>query len=255
MTRAGDSNEANREAFGEAAFPTYAAAAALWRKRGWWPFPLPAGRKKEPPKGVTGWKGRDPTDMTLDYWSRESAPDSNLALLLPPGVIGLDLDCHKDETARARLEEFLGCELTDTICSTSRSDGSGIYLYKVPVLPEGERWNTAPVEAVEVVQRTHRYCVTWPSMHPEGNRYRLIDTRTGETLEAPPDFDDLTELPTVAVEALRARNRQYAQRDPVNFKLSDGEMSARVAQELAAALKDLRTVGGRHDRTRDHTCT
>jgi len=280
MTRAGDNYEDDLDWFGgpePVPLPAveviqYAEASALWRKRGWMVLPLPPGAKKAPPKGFTG-SGRDPSNLQMDIWEKKYATtNSNLCLLPPHGVIGLDVDMYRrqgradkgepadfdDLDARTRLEEFLRCALPDTIMSTSRNDGSGIYLYQVLVLPAGEKWVSEPVPDVEIVQRTHRYAVTWPSIHDGshggGGQYRLIDTASGEILDRPPEFDQLAKLPDCAVEALRVRRTIHAQRDHVDFELTDGEMSPAVARTLAEALAVLGTNVCRHDATCAATC-
>ena len=45
---------------------------------------------------------------------------------------------------------------------------SGIYWFRVP---EGRRWQGAPVAGVEIIQFGHRYGVVWPSIHPDGPPY------------------------------------------------------------------------------------
>jgi len=181
-------------------------------------------------------------------------------------VIGLDVDVYKPgggADAIDRLEAFLGCPLPETTVSTSREDGSGIRLYRVtppPATSGRNPWKKGPVKAVEVIQRGHRYCVAWPSIHPgdattpPGNLYRWLDQRTGDALEGPPDFDDLPLLPDVAVERLRERRMPETERDPVDVELTDGDPSPAVARRLAEAIADLDGHNGaRHDQTCKHT--
>lgn len=133
-------------------------------------------------------------------WER-SNPDANIALRLPDGVIGIDLDLYEDPTkdhpaeerqaAWKELEARLG-PLPESPRATCRNDGiSGIRLYRVPAgwkatgilpaapvcqghpLPDGRE--ALPGDSVspgEVIQHHHRYMVAPPSLHPSGRRYR-----------------------------------------------------------------------------------
>jgi bifunctional DNA primase/polymerase-like protein len=135
-------------------------------------------------------------------WER-SDPYSNVALRLPDGVIGIDLDLYEDPTkdhpaaerqaAWKVLEARLG-PLPGSPRATSRDDGaSGIRLYRVPPswkaagilpaapvceghpLPDGREAKPGDlVSPGEVIQHHHRYMVAPPSLHPSGRRYRWL---------------------------------------------------------------------------------
>lgn len=228
---------------------TYATAAPHYLAAGWTgPLPLPPRAKANPPAGYTGVTGVDPDPTTIANWC-SSAGDGNLALRLPPDVIGVDLDLYKDPTAYARLVELTG-PLPQTIVSGSKTDGSGIYLYRVPPLPDGKRFLDAPVEAVEVVQHGHRYVVAWPSIHPDGNQYRWWAQEGDETLDGPPAIDDdrIAELPWRALEALTVDRHVYDQREAAPVTLTDGIQSEKVMGLLREGLDACEGLsGGRHD--------
>jgi hypothetical protein len=168
--------------------------AREFRKRGWPPLPLPAGKKEWPPKGTTGRDGTDLTAAKIDAadWS------GNIALRMPPDVIGLDLDSYKGGDATLnKLEDDLGRLPPTWIIHNGRDDGSGIRLYRVP-------WGSAFVTGLpglDVIQRTHRYAMAPGSMHPSGREYELEDPNGGEA-EAFPYVDDLPDLPALWVEHL-----------------------------------------------------
>ncbi len=110
----------------------YGDAAPLYLAAGWSaPLPLPraprsrfrsdspaaTGRDRHPPSSNAG-ESNTPT-ATSPY---VSAPNSSASTST----------CTKHPDARDRLEQLLGGPLPPTWCSTSRDDGSGIYLYWVP---------------------------------------------------------------------------------------------------------------------------
>jgi len=231
----------------------YADAAPLYIAAGWaGVLPVPA-RTKEIDRQVVGYTGRTgswPTRRRVDVW-RQFNPDSNLAVRLPRDVLGIDLDLWKNPTARVELEEHLGAKLPPTWCSTSRVDGSGIRLYRVPPAPKGKRW-ACHVPGVDIIRHEHRYVMAWPSIHPLGAPYRWIDEASGEIADGPPHYDDLTELPFSMMPLLLEDDPDYAPREPVRFELLDGDPSASVARHLAMALDACAgQKGSRHDNVRD----
>jgi Bifunctional DNA primase/polymerase, N-terminal len=92
---------------------------------------------------------------------------------MPDGVVGIDIDVYKhSETALKVIRE-----LPATVRSTSRDDGSGIYLYRVP---PGTKLNGSISGAGEAIQPFHRYGVVWPSVHPDGYEYLWLNGRDQE---------------------------------------------------------------------------
>jgi Bifunctional DNA primase/polymerase, N-terminal len=81
------------------------------------------------------------------------------------------MDCYDGKPGAATLAEAEGKwgELPSAPMSTSRDDGSGIRLFRVPL------GFVAPIvlgEGVEIVQWFHRYLVGRPSRHPDtGQQY------------------------------------------------------------------------------------
>jgi putative DNA primase/helicase len=225
----------------------YGDVARAYLDAGWHGvLPLPPGAKWPPPEGFTGREGRWPARDDIGDW-RLHKPGHNVALRLDHDVVGIDLDLYKHPDARGQLEELLGVALPATWCSTSRDDGSGIYLFRVAPPPSGKRWRSAPVPGCEVVQYDHRYVVVAPSMHPDGRRYYWRDS-VHALASRPPEYDDLALLPIAAVERLLEDDATVAAREPVEFDLTEGEPNGRVAALRERALAACAGAdGARHD--------
>lgn len=158
-----------------------------------YPLPLPAGAKHPPPTATTGHDGAEPTPADYENWS-SWFPDGNTALRLVPEVIGIDVDAYDGKAGAETIRsiEAKHGPLPATYTSTSRDDGvSGIRLYRINGPAEGLH---DPGGGVELIRWSHRYSVVWPSVHPNGRRYRWFDP-DGEATEAVPSIGDLAVLP------------------------------------------------------------
>lgn len=218
----------------------YGAAARHYRKAGWTGvLPLDPGTKWPPPKGYTGWDGRDPTATDTLNWAHRAS--DNLALRLPRGVIGIDVDEYgskKGADTLTELEARYG-PLPPTWSSTSRGPGpSRIYLYRCPpelILPG------TPGDSIEFIQHHHRYTVAWPSV-VEGRQYRwygpdlLVAAR-------PPYLHELEWLPD-DWHQIKAPPRPTGL-DYVPRAVS-GDWSTAVGKYHAEGVEGLRS-GSRHD--------
>lgn len=188
----------------------YRDAAPGYRAAGWLGvIPVPFGTKKLTGRKGAGWTGHAgawPSPADVYAWCESDAADEgggNIILRLPADVIGLDVDAYADKAGAATLSKCVAKwgELPPTWTSTARDDGvSGIRLYRVP---EGLRWPGQLGEHVEIIQTSHRYAVVAPSVHPNGGRYRWIRPDT-ITSTAPPEPDDLPELPAAWIAGLTA---------------------------------------------------
>ncbi len=217
--------------------------------RGWSALPLPERAKWPPPDGFTGYRGRMARRADVEAWGWTG----NIALRLPPDVVGVDVDVYRGGSLQA-FEGNWG-ELPPTVWSTSRDDGSGIALFRVPV---GTTLRANPTEGIEIVQHHHRYAVISPSVHPDtGEQYQLIDEASGETLDQVPDIDDLPEMPWAWIEGLRAIKGQTA------AAASGDEITAFVTEtterRVAGKLKGIETrlanfIGSRHDTLVEVAC-
>ena len=161
-------------------------------------IPLRAGTKSPPPPGITGYRGRYTTTADLERrdWT------GNVALRLSPDVVGVDVDVYNGGNGGlAELEEQFG-KLPPTTWSTSRNDGSGIRLFRVPT---GTTLRTNPAPGIDMVQYFHRYTMCSPSIHPDTRqRYRWIDELANEPVNLPPEPGELPELPWTWIEGLTA---------------------------------------------------
>lgn len=179
----------------------YAQAADLYWSAGWrGVLPLPPRAKKWPPKTYTGASGIDPSYPDLRAWADDPKDGGgNIALRLPLDVIGIDVDAYDDKLGGktlAAVERAHG-KLPPTWRTTSRDDGvSGIRLYRVP---PGMAWEQIG-DGIETIQRSHRYAVVWPSIHPEGGKYRWIGP-DGVVSTVVPHLDDLPSLPQRWIDA------------------------------------------------------
>ena len=219
----------------------YARAAKIYRDHGWpGVLPLPPNQKAHPPAGHTGTTGQDPTDQQIDAWCQTN-PDGNIALRLPPGIIGIDIDAYGDkhgDVSLLALEAELG-PLPATWKSSSRPLGrSGIYLYRVPP----GRYQDKPAPSIEIIQHHHRYVVVMPSIHPEGRPYLWWDHEQTEQ-HRPPRPEELAELPETWVVQLAERPRSSTDYEPRPHAVDD--WTPAVTRAFTKALLDM--PGGRHD--------
>jgi hypothetical protein len=235
----------------DTATPLAAEVAHDLLVRGWAPLPIPARSKGAPPTGFTGYAGKYPTATQLDSWSW----DGNVAIRLPPDVVGVDVDVyHGGSAGLDELQERFGM-LPQTVWSTSREDGSGIGLFRVPV---GTTLATDPAQGIDMIQAHHRYMVVWPSIHPEGRLYQWIDEQDqGEPLDGPPEPGDLPDLPWAWIEGLSVSKSEAAR------AATPDEVRAFVEQHTAqtrpAALRGVEKrlaeyVGARHDTLVEVAC-
>lgn len=212
--------------------------------RGWSPIPLPAGKKWPPPNGVTGWRGHYTTAADLhnpDWdWS------GNIAIRLPPGVVGIDVDAYHGGSVEP-LEERWG-KLPPTVWSTSRDDGSGIALFRVPV---GTVLATDPAEGIDIVQAHHRYMVCAPSVHPDtGLPYRFVDELAEEECDLP-EPGELPQLPWPWIEGLAVD--KHAGANAATPEAAGTFVDGHAGTTKRGALKGIQTrlafvrPGGRHD--------
>lgn len=231
-------------------------------------LPLPAGRKKSPPDGFTGYSGGWPSYPDIYQWAHDR-PGGNICLRLPPDVIGIDIDAYGDKTGGRTLEhaEALWGPLPGTVRTTSRLDPiSGIRLYRVPqgtILQTVIRFPSEGLGNIEIIQYSHRYAVVWPSIHPDPDEqgrprmYRWLD-HLGFFLDDVPDSDyaGIVELPPAWLEALCAAAPPETTATDAHAALAalpGGEPDPAVLQRLQTALAALRDPSGsRHDLTLGH---
>lgn len=258
-----DDDEDDYETDGNTSVDTstgYGAAALAYRDRGWRSvLPLPRGKKFPPPTGYTGDGATVPSYPDVHAWT-EDHPTSNVALVLPDGVIGIDVDAYvgKHGAVTVAAAEVEWGALPPTVRSTARDDGvSGIRMFCVP--PGRRLQGQLAMDGrsdVEIVQRHHRYVVAYPSVHPTGAMYRWLDADGNEV--GIPRVDDLPMLPDRWVNELTAASVTVAAGVTVDVAealraVPGGVMDQVVAARLDRAMADLRSgAGSRHDTTTRH---
>lgn len=183
----------------------FVRGAKLWRDAGWLgTIPLPAKAKNPPPTGWTGRNAGFADNQQINDWAKLAQyKKGNIALHLgfpvvitdeiaktlnagkskseriTPGeyeVVGIDVDDYEDngklkEGAKQlrALESQLG-SLPRTYVSTARASrgdfNSGIRFYLVP---RGLAFRGQVDKDIEVIQKSHRFAVVWPSYNPKSD--------------------------------------------------------------------------------------
>ena len=238
----------------------FAAAYPIYRELGWNVIKLAPGTKDTPPTGFTGHKGVYASGADLHAWAEEQ-PNGNIAIRLTDEYVGIDCDDYGDKNGAATIAEAekRWGRLPYSPKSTSRTDGSGIRIYRIPKgarFPDRLKFRELGLGDVELIQRHHRLIVCWPSVHPEGRTYEWLDADGNET--NPPEPADIPDLPATWVEALRkpdkpADSTALGSDGPYNVRqaLTEGQPSRRVAAKLGEAVMACQG-GSRHDTIRDH---
>ena len=168
---------------------------------------------------------------------------------MPEGIIGIDTDAYK---GGGKTLKMLAAKYGDppvTWETTSREDGSGIALYRVP---PGTRLHGAAGQGIDIIQYHHRYAVIWPSIHPDTGR--MYDWRTGTEPAGIPMASDLPWLPDRWVKALAAK-AGASEGTPFDGDVEDwlaglrpGPMDPRIAAGVRRACGGIRSGRScRHD--------
>lgn len=230
----------------------YGSSAKAYLAAGYWPLPLPPRKKASPPEGYTGRTERKVGLADVDRWIAENR-SGNIALRLPPGVAGIDVDAYKDDRHLAAWEELIARygPLPDAPWCSSRNDGvSGVRLFRVDKdweaagkLPEGSNG----ISPGEVIQWHHRYVVCPPSIHPDtGRAYRW---RSGSITKV----TDLPALPQSWLDALdiaAAPARAAPRRAPA--PKSPGQTGGRPGDDFNECADWLADILGPHGWTLHH---
>jgi len=265
-------------------------AAAAYFEAGWSPIPLPPQQKFPPADDFTGTAGKFVDELTLKRWLKGgkasagklswSASRGNVALRVPPRVLGIDVDMYEGKAGRETFEKAKAAwgPLPPTWYTSSRFDGSGIRLYRIP---EGLAWPGKLPQGggVELVRWDHRFAIVSPSIHDKtGEPYGwwveskdlaedVAEDDANEfgwrSLTEFPSIEDLPELPPEWVEALTS-GKLWTERaaadmdaDDVRLWLSDRngpELCATMRGTLTRYSRLLRAAGddgGSHDVARD----
>ncbi len=224
----------------------YADVYDRYVNAGWTPLPLPRGQKYPPPAGYTGKSRHYPGYRKYGEWVG-AFPDGNVALVMPDGVVGIDIDAYHGggETFR-RLVKRYG-PIPPTMYSTSRTDGSGINMYQVPA---GTVLVGALSGGIEIIQPHHRYAIAWPSVHPEGRLYQWHDA---DGTVGIPSVDGLPELPEPWRKGLTKRTAEHGGSpfdgdvDDWMSQLPDRALPLMHRARIRDAYRRFQYPGGRYD--------
>lgn len=244
---------------------SHAAESVLGRALSYWRtgfevVPLPAGHKAPPPGpsqvgfSTTGaaHSTLSASDLTVFFTDRsrtdpntgETIPYANVGLVMPPGVVGLDVDAYDGKRGGETLAELQRTTsgLPDTYRSSSRDDGiSGIYFYRCP---DADRLTDLP--GIDIIRPSHRYAVVAPSIHPQGRPYRWYFGK--EECSGPGVVADLPVLP----ESVAERFRPAATHPPTAWELpSLRKTTSQRLREFLQTLSSDGATGTRHDAMRD----
>jgi len=179
-------------------------------EHGWEVTLTPESKKFPPVPGTTG-KGDHSRLSSADMATWMGDGYGNLGIVMPAGVIGLDVDHYTSASGVQKrggdaidaLEQCAGA-LPATWRSTSRDDDgvSGIRFYRLPGGLEGREAEGfgGGLPAVEFIRCEHRYAIVAPSIHDSGRPYRWHTPDGGDTA---PAVDDLPYLSYPQVEHLR----------------------------------------------------
>jgi DNA polymerase I-like protein with 3'-5' exonuclease and polymerase domains/phage/plasmid-associated DNA primase len=238
----------------------FADAVADYALAGWsCILPVPGAAKHPPPVGFTGAEGRDTDALQLATWAGTHAAHS-IALRLPDGVIGIDVDHYRKGEVDKRGGDSLAEHeakwgpLPPTWRSSARDLPSGIRFFRAPV----GRYATKLGESIEIIQRHHRYAVVWPSPHHEvGADYRWYDP-SGALSASVPKPDELPYLPEAWAAGLRegaseagpaAADAGRGARMLAGIQLDQRQPCTEVYNATVTALSELdkASQGSRHD--------
>lgn len=253
----------------------YATAARLYRAAGWHgvlPVGARPGEKWPPPRAYTGHGRPDPSAADVEAYI-ETHGDRNIALRLPEGVIGLDVDAYEKDGKRkqgaealAELEARYGA-LPPTWVSGARPAPSGIYYFRVPLELDGRpiNWPGEAAKGIEIIQHGHRYALVWPSTNPEaaGALYEWHGPDLpGDAYHDVPAIPDPTLLPYLPEPWVRGLALSYERTDKAELggaamaawwdQLRTGPACPRVTDTLSVARQEIVAgQSGRHETARD----
>ena len=169
---------------------------------------------------VSGHHGGSATpldDVTRAAWRRDH-PTANVGVVLPDGVLGLDVDAYGPKPGAATLAALVAAHgvLPPTWRSSARDAPSGIYLFAVPLdlpLRHVESWIREDFGAgLDVIHHANRFVQVYPSVHPSagngGGPARVMwhspDGEPARNTAGWPSVDGLPPLPDGWTAAIRA---------------------------------------------------
>ena len=155
----------------------------------WSPIPIITKAGNKVPLSCTkgyaaGYNTAYADDLMVGEWLNDDrVKRAGIALRLPKDVIGLDVDCYDGKAGRKTLAalQYKWGRLPPTWMTSSRLDGSGIRLFRVP--PEFassvDMWRDprgvftadgSPWGGLELLRYCHRYATVYPTLHGRPGR-------------------------------------------------------------------------------------
>lgn len=149
--------------------------------------PLPVGRRDNKGRYKSPWIGghhgynhESASRETISAWPAlvddrirdGKAGILSLGLVLPPNLVGIDVDGYDGKPGLATLKSWADefGALPDTYMVTARMDGSGIRLYRKPDDWEAQEQRDS---GIEFIDHNHRYLLAPGSWHHTGQLYQL----------------------------------------------------------------------------------
>lgn len=158
---------------------SFADAALALAASGFAVFPLQP-RSKEPYPGSRGFADATTEPARIRAWWG-AAPESNVGLRPPPGVLVVDVDPRNGGDVALRELEAAGHSLPDTL--TARTGGGGLHAYYR--VPPDLAWPKEAAPGIDL--KGHRsYVLAAPSVHPDtGKLYEWLTPLGMPIAEAP----------------------------------------------------------------------
>lgn len=183
------------------------------------PLPLPAGKKTPPPRKTTGRVPDITPEQVLGFWEQQSGGSHNVAIRMQTysdaemaklrqetgvesfDIIGIDVDHYNGKKGAdhiAELEAKLGPLDRMSHPRSSRRGAENPGGHSFFRVPRGFLWKSAVCPDVDLLQKTHRYALVYPSV-VDNLQYQWY---LGEEICEIPSVMDLPWLPQTWVDYL-----------------------------------------------------
>lgn len=248
----------------------FGRCAVEYAEAGWKPLPVEPHGKRIDVDGYTGHDGKYPSRAQVEKWAANGFAAHNIAIRMPLGMIGIDVDAYGSKRGAellAELEAEHGV-LPPTLVITSRTDSvSGIRLFRVPARKQS--WRGKAGDGIDVISWHYRYAVVNPSVHPDTVRpyewYAEDDSHayTDNRLDEIPRLTDrrIPDLPRAWADFLRSdfegQKSEKLSHDRIMEWLrglyagDPCDLMKETAEEHITRIEDAGSDGGAHDAAKD----